>query len=82
MRAKPEMKPSGYTRTKSNIELRRNGTHSERLVCSFAFVGKVPPLRGSINELVTNNPGLAPWAMKSVALSGLFSPLLAIYLVG
>ena len=26
--------------------------------------GVVPPLRGSINELITNNPGLAPWAMQ------------------
>ena len=36
------------------IELRRSGTHSERLVgvvavCGFAFVGVVPPLQGSIN---------------------------------
>ena len=29
------------------IELRRSGTHSEHLVCGFAFVGKVPPLWGS-----------------------------------
>ncbi len=28
------------------IELRRSGTHSERLVRGFAFVGKVPPLKG------------------------------------
>ena len=38
------------------IELRRSGTHSERLVCvvavrGFAFVGKVPPLWGSIKNV-------------------------------
>ena len=49
---------------KSELSSFRSGTHSERLVCGSAFVGKVPPLRGSINELVTNNPGLAPWAMQ------------------
>ena len=28
------------------------------------YVSEVPPLWGSINELETNNPGLAPWAMQ------------------
>ena len=28
------------------IELRRSGTHSERLVRGFTFVGEVPPLKG------------------------------------
>ena len=37
----------------------------ERLVCvvavrGFAFVGEVPPLRGSINTSGTTNPGPAP----------------------
>ena len=46
------------------IELRRSGTHSKRLVCAFAFVGKVPPLWGSTNVQGAINPGLAPWAMQ------------------
>ena len=51
MRAKPEMKPWVHTEEKDE-ELRRSGTHSERLVYvvavrELAFVEKVSPLRGS-----------------------------------
>ena len=63
MRAKPDMNPWVST-DKSKMSSFRSSTNSERLVCSFAFVGKGPPLRGSINKLGTNNPGLAPWAMQ------------------
>ena len=51
MRAKPDMKPWVHTEEKDE-ELRRSGTHSERLVCvvairGLAFGEKVPPLWGS-----------------------------------
>ena len=51
MGAKPDMKPWVHTEGKDE-ELRRSGTHSERLVCmvavrGLAFVEKVLPLRGS-----------------------------------
>ena len=47
------MKPWVYTEEKDE-ELRRSGTHSERLVCvvavrGLAFVEKVPLLRSSKN---------------------------------
>ena len=53
MRVKPDMKPWVYTEEKDE-ELRRSGTHSERLVCvvavrGLAFVEKVPLLRSSKN---------------------------------
>ena len=41
----PILKPWVYT-DKSELSSFRSGTHSERLVCGFAFVGKVPPLKG------------------------------------
>ena len=50
----------------------------ECLVCvvavrGFAFVGKIPPLK-RLNKCVSMiTPGLAPWALKGVALTGLIS---------
>ena len=59
------------------IELRRSGTHSERLICvvavrELAFVEKVPPLKGLNKCVETINPGLAPWAMQESRPKGLF----------
>ena len=50
----------GYTRTKSNIELRRSDTITRAFVLRL---GSVAPL--DLNRCVPIiNPGLAPWAMK------------------
>ena len=57
------MKPWVYT-DKSVLSSFRSGTHGERLVRGFAFVGKVPLLRSSKKCVETINPGLAPWAMQ------------------
>ena len=50
----------GYTRTKSNIELRRSGT----ITRTFALrLGSAAPL--GLNRCVPIiNPGLVPWAMQ------------------
>ena len=55
------------------IELRRSGTHSEHLVCGFAFVRKVPPLWGSINVFQCITQGLRPGLCRSIALTGLLA---------
>ena len=50
----------GYTRTKSNIELRRSGTITRAFVLRL---GSAAPL--GLNKCVSLiNPGLAPWAMQ------------------
>ncbi|MBF1379009.1 MAG: hypothetical protein HXN24_03185 [Porphyromonas sp.] len=38
--------------------------HAHLLRVVVGSVRVVPPLRGSINISITNNPGLAPWAMR------------------
>ena len=70
MRAKPDMKPWVST-DESKMSSFRSGTNSERLVCSFAFVGKVPPLRGSKNVYQCLTQGLRPGLCRSIALTGL-----------
>ena len=55
------------------IELRRSGTHSEHLVCGFAFVRKVPPLWGSINVFQCITQGLRPGLCRSIAPLGLLA---------
>ncbi len=55
------------------IELRRSGTHSERLVCVVAFFRKVPPLWGSINVFLRLTQGLRPGLCRSIALAGLLA---------
>ena len=60
MRAKPEMKPWVYTRTKSNIELRRSGTITRAFVLRLRSAA---PL-GLKKYVSMINPGLAPWAMQ------------------
>ena len=50
----------GYTRTKSNIELRRSGTITRAFVLRL---GSAAPTE--LKKCVkTINPGLAPWAMQ------------------
>ena len=68
MRAKPEMKPWVYT-DKSGLSSVGAALLRTRLVCvvavrGFAFVGKVPPLKGLNKYVSLINPGLAPWAMR------------------
>ena len=41
------------------------------MIILLPYVSEVPPLWGSINVLTIITQGLAPWAMKSVALAGL-----------
>ena len=76
MRAKPEMKPWVHTEEKYD-ELRRSGTHSERLVCvvairGLAFVEKVLLMRSLKNVWDQLTQGLRPGLCRSVALAGLF----------
>ena len=55
----PKWNP-GYTRTQSNIELRRSGTITRVFVL---LLGSAAPLR--LNRCVPIiNPGLTPWAMQ------------------
>ena len=55
----PKWNP-GYTRTKSNIELRRSGTIMQAFVLRL---GSAAPL-GLNRGVPIINPGLAPWAMQ------------------
>ena len=59
------MKP-WVNRGRNNYELRRSGTTAQ----AFVFPREVPPLKGLNKYILIINPGLAPWAMKSVALKG------------
>ena len=65
MRAKPDMKPwvTEDTKIKSSV-----GAALQREY--LPYVSEVPPLWGS-KCIDYYYPGLAPWAMKSVALAGL-----------
>ena len=66
MRAKPDMKP-WVNRGHKNYELRRSGTITRAFVLRL---GSAAPL--GLNKCIDHYyPGLAPWAMKSVALAGL-----------
>ena len=84
MRAKPEMKPWVHTEEKYD-ELRRSGTHSERLVCvvairGLAFVEKVLLMRSLKNVWDQLTQGLRPGLCRSVALAGLFAETSTTYL--
>ena len=60
MRAKPEMKPWGYTEEKED-ELQHGAALTEQVLALRC--GCAAPL--GLNKCVTMiNPGLAPWAMK------------------
>ena len=67
MRAKPDMKP--WVHTDKSILSSEGAALSART--SEFIRSVVPPLKGLNKYTITNNPGLAPWAMKSVALAGL-----------
>ena len=57
----------GYTRTKSNIELRRSGTITRAFVLRL---GSAAPTE--LKKCVkTINPGLTPWAMQEYRPKGL-----------
>ena len=86
MRAKPEMKPWVHTEEKYD-ELRRSGTHSERLVCvvairGLAFVEKVLLMRSLKNVWDQLTQGLRPGLCRSVALAGLFYAFTTQHLLG
>ena len=60
MRAKPEMQPWVHTdKSRLSSEGAALSASSSEFIRSV-----VPPLKGLNKYMLTNNPGLAPWAMQ------------------